>query len=170
VATLVRSVAIAHLAVLSLGAPVLAQSAAEPVALVVAAGRPLRVALDKRIAVTRVGQPVAATLIEPIYAYDRLVIPAGVAVLGHIAALQDASRAARVQALLSGNFSPHRGVVLQFDTIGSPRPTGRATPETRTKLLSAIGRDRPWPALGRRRRSGRATPSPSSGSRAGWSG
>jgi hypothetical protein len=120
VATLVRLVAIAHLAVLSLGAPVLAQSAAEPVALVVAAGRPLRVALDKRIAVTRVGQPVAATLIEPIYAYDRLVIPAGVLVLGHIAALEDPSRASRVLALLSGNFSPHRGVVLQFDTIVLP--------------------------------------------------
>jgi hypothetical protein len=115
-----RCIPIALLAVLSPGAPALAQPAVQSIDLVVAAGRPLRVALDQRIVVKRVGQPVAATLIEPVYAYDHLVIPAGVAVLGHIAALERASRVARAQALLAGNFSPHRGVVLQFDTILLP--------------------------------------------------
>ena len=56
----------------------------ESIDLVVAAGRPLRVALDERVRVKRVGQPVTATVVEPVYAYDRIVVPAGAKVLGRI--------------------------------------------------------------------------------------
>src|SRR5262249_39682137 len=51
------------------------------------------------------------------YAYDRIVVPAGTKVLGHIAALEDASKVARTQTLLQGDFTSHRHVVMQFDTI-----------------------------------------------------
>jgi hypothetical protein len=99
---------------------VLAQAPGEPVALRVSAGRPLEVVLDTRITVKRAGQAVAGTLVEPIYAYDRVVVPAGTPVLGHIAALQQPSRFARTRALLRGDFTPARHVVLQFDTLMLP--------------------------------------------------
>src|SRR5262245_55498862 len=68
----------------------------ESIDLVVAAGRPLRVALDQRIRVKRVGQPVTATVVEPVYAYDRIVVPAGAQVRGRIEKLHGPSAWARV--------------------------------------------------------------------------
>ena len=67
--------------------PAAAQSEEPSIQLVVEAGRPLRVALDHRITVKRVGQPVTATLIDAVYAYDRIVLPAGTRVNGHVGTL-----------------------------------------------------------------------------------
>src|SRR5258708_35868794 len=55
--------------------------------LVLDPGRPMRVALDARTVVTRVGQPVTGTLVDALCVYDRVVVPAGTRVLGHIARL-----------------------------------------------------------------------------------
>src|ERR1700724_1785027 len=85
--------------------------------LVLDAGRPLRVALDHKISVKRVGQPVTGTIVEPVYAYDRIVIPAGTKVRGHIARLTSESTGAHVSSYAGGDFSPPRQVVLQFDTL-----------------------------------------------------
>ena len=85
--------------------------------LVLQAGRPLRVALDHKIHVKRIGQPVTGTIVEAVYAYDRIVIPAGTKVHGHIAQLISGSRGTRARAYLGGDFSPPRQVVLQFDTL-----------------------------------------------------
>jgi hypothetical protein len=94
-----------------------AQSADGTVELVVAAGRPLRVALDGTLTVKRVGQQVTATLVEPVYAYDRIVLPAGTRVLGHVTKLENAPRRTRIKAMAGGDFSPQRSIVLQFDTV-----------------------------------------------------
>lgn len=67
-----------------LAGPAGASSQGESVNLVVEAGRPLRVALEQRLRVKRTGQPVVATLVEAVYAYDRIVIPAGTKVVGCI--------------------------------------------------------------------------------------
>jgi hypothetical protein len=85
--------------------------------LVLNAGRPLRVALDHKISVKRVGQPVTGTITEPVYAYDRIVIPAGTKVRGHIAKLTSESTGAHVSSYAGGDFSPPRQIVLQFDTL-----------------------------------------------------
>ena len=85
--------------------------------LVVAAGRPLRVALDRRVRVKRVGQPVTATVVEPVYAYDRIVVPAGAQVRGRIEKLHGPSAGATLKSILVLNFSPPRRVVLAFDTL-----------------------------------------------------
>jgi hypothetical protein len=96
------------------------------VELVVESGRPLRVALDLTSTVKRVGQEVAGTLVEPVYAYDRIVLPAGTRVAGHIASLEQAPKMTRARAMIGGDFSPRRHVVLQFDTVirddGGPMP------------------------------------------------
>jgi hypothetical protein len=80
-------------------------------------GRPLHVALDARTRVQRVGQAVTGTLVDPVYAYDRIVVPAGTAVRGHVVELVQPSRWARIRAMSTGDFSPHRRVVLTFDAL-----------------------------------------------------
>jgi len=86
--------------------------------LVVRAGRPLRVALTETAIVRRLGQAVTATLVEPVYAYDRLVLPVGTQVAGHVATLENPSKLTRARWwLLSGDFSPHRVIVLDFDSV-----------------------------------------------------
>ena len=78
--------------------PVRAQGAPSPasVELVVETGRPLRIALSERVRVARVGQPITGTLIDPVYAYDRIVVPAGTVVGGHVDALDNKAALARV--------------------------------------------------------------------------
>lgn len=87
------------------------------VELVVKSGTPLRVALDETIRIKRVGQPVVGTLIEPIYAYDRIVLPAGSRVTGRVAELDGPPKLVRARAMAGGDFSPKRHAVLQFDTV-----------------------------------------------------
>lgn len=91
-----------------------------PVALVVAAGRPLRVALDERVRVKRVGQPVTATLVESVYAHDRVVVPIGTKVLGHVETLEGVSKRIRIGAITGGDFTPLRNVTLLFDKLVLP--------------------------------------------------
>lgn len=86
-------------------------------ALVVEAGRPLRLLLDERTRVSRVGQPVTATVVEAVYSYDRVVIPEGTKVLGHVAKLQGVPRGSRAAAMLGGDFTPGRLIGLEFDTV-----------------------------------------------------
>jgi hypothetical protein len=94
-----------------------AQAPDSSIELTVKSGAPLRVALDERVTVKRIGQPVAGTLAEPVYAYDRIVLPAGVRVRGHIDAFEEAPRVARVRSMLGGSFTSLRHVVVRFDTI-----------------------------------------------------
>src|SRR5450759_2425320 len=49
----------------------------QTVALTVAKGAPLQVALDREIRVKKVGQPVHARIVEPVYAFDHIVVPVG---------------------------------------------------------------------------------------------
>lgn len=51
--------------------------------LAVTAGEPLRLALTKRVP-KRPGAEVEAKVIDPVYAFDRQVIPAGTVVLGRV--------------------------------------------------------------------------------------
>jgi hypothetical protein len=69
-------------------APAFAQSNAAQMTLTVAAGRPLDILLDQRVVIKTVGQPVTGTLVQPLYAYDRVVVPAGTRVIGHVEAFR----------------------------------------------------------------------------------
>jgi hypothetical protein len=105
------------LAVAGHAQPAAAQPDQPSIDLVVGAGRPLRVALDERVQLKRVGQPVTGTVTEPVYAYDRIVIAAGTRVRGHVARIEDGSMFVRARAYMGGNFSPPKRAVLQFDTL-----------------------------------------------------
>ncbi len=113
-----RLVALLTLIGLTCAAPhVAAQPQENSVELVVKSGTPLRVVLDQRITVKRVGQPVNGTLAEPVYAYDRIVLPVGARVLGHVRAFKEAPRAERARAMLGGSFTTLRQVIVEFDTV-----------------------------------------------------
>ena len=107
----------ATVAIIGAGQPAAAQADQPTIDLVVAAGRPLRVALDQRIQLKAVGQPVTGTVTEPVYAYDRIVIPIGTRVRGHVVKIESGSSFVRARAYLGGNFSPPKQAVLQFDTL-----------------------------------------------------
>ena len=94
--------------------------------LVVGEGTPLRVALDRRVVIERVGQPIEAVLVDPLFAYDRIVMPAGTRVLGHVARRTSVSKKRRTLAMLSGDFTPLHDILLQFET--AVLPDGRSLP------------------------------------------
>src|SRR6476469_511030 len=102
-------------------AVVAAQSATprsdDRVDLVVPSGRALRVMLVDSTTVHRVGQTVTGRLIEPVYAYDRIVLPVGMLVRGHITRLTEPSKINRLQSRGAGDFSPHRTIEIRFESV-----------------------------------------------------
>src|SRR5258708_25094396 len=92
-----------------------AQSQGSIVHLVVPVGTPRRVALDGKVNIRKAGQPVTATLLEPVYAFDRIVVPAGTHVAGHIERIETTHGARRARAMLSGDFTPPRVALVAFD-------------------------------------------------------
>ncbi|MGA3079539.1 MAG: hypothetical protein ABSG56_38425, partial [Bryobacteraceae bacterium] len=109
------------LVLLLIAAAALAQEApAAPAAqpgTTIPSGVPLRVALERRVAIKRAGEPIQGRLVDPIYIYDRVVIPAGSVVEGHIAAIGGVPIGRRLQALLYGNLTPPREVRAQFNAL-----------------------------------------------------
>jgi hypothetical protein len=103
--------------VLCAGASVTAQSETGAMRLVVAEGTPLRVAVERRVVITHVDQPIEGIVVEPVFAYDRIVIPAGARVLGHVARRASVSKKRRTLAMLGGDFTPLHDILLEFDTI-----------------------------------------------------
>src|SRR5450631_2633662 len=70
-------------------------------------GAPLRVYLTRRLP-KRLGAPVEARVMEPVFAFDREVVPAGTVALGAVSRVRPASRWQRVRAILNGDFTPLR--------------------------------------------------------------
>lgn len=89
----------------------------ENVALTVPKGMAIQVIIDKELKVAKVGQPIRGRVVEPIYAFDKLVVPAGTEVTGKITQLEEVSGGKRTLEALNADLSPARKVVIQFDTI-----------------------------------------------------
>lgn len=89
------------------------------VGLTVAAGTPLRLYVTRRFT-KRLGTPVAAKVLEPIYAFDQQVIPPGTVVTGSIVRLQPVSKWERVQSILRGDFTPLKISQVEFDSLHFP--------------------------------------------------
>ena len=103
----------------------------------VEAGTPIKVAIDSEVRIRVVGQTIHGTTTEPIYAFDKLLIPVGTVVNGKVSAIDPVPRMARTMQAANGNFSPVRKVHVQFDelvmadgrhvplhTVASPAPDG----------------------------------------------
>jgi hypothetical protein len=103
----------------------------------VAAGTPIKVALDAEVRVREVGQAIHGKTTEPIYTFDKLLIPVGTVVNGKVSAIDAVPKIQRTMQAADGNFSPARHVHVQFDelvmadgkrvslqTVASPAPDG----------------------------------------------
>lgn len=87
------------------------------VALSVPSGTPLQVALDREVRVKKVGQPVQGHLMQPVYAFDRLVLPLGTRVQGHISKIDGPGGKRLALSILNADFTPVRPIQVSFDEI-----------------------------------------------------
>src|SRR5262249_58948040 len=104
-----------------LAGAVYAQSLSDPttVPLIVDQGFPLQVVLTQKLRFNE-NEPVHATIIEPVYAFDREVIPSGTEVVGRITGFQKAGKWKRISSMLGGDFTPVRQPQIKFHTLVLP--------------------------------------------------
>ncbi len=93
------------------------------VPLTVPTGTPLQIALDREVRVKKLGQVIHGRVMQPVYAFDKLVVPAGTEVTGHIAKIDPISRKKRFLSLLNANFTPAHQLQLEFDDLLLPDGT-----------------------------------------------
>ncbi|HEY6991061.1 MAG TPA: hypothetical protein VH369_21875 [Bryobacteraceae bacterium] len=89
----------------------------------VAKGTPLRLYVTGRVRFNT-NEPVKARLADPVWLFDRIVIPAGTPVSGHIVQLEPVSKMARAMAVTRGDFTPLKTALVSFDAL---RLAGRPT-------------------------------------------
>jgi hypothetical protein len=94
------AVAVSSLFVASAVAQAPPDEGVSKVLLNVIAGAPLRLYLTNRVS-KRAGAPVQAKIMEPVFAFDREVIPAGTVALGRVSRTQAVGKWERVRALSS---------------------------------------------------------------------
>ena len=87
------------------------------VELTVPTGAPLQVALDQELQVRKVGQRVHGRVMEPVYAFDHIVVPAGSEVNGEVTKIETVSGGRRTLLALDANFSPERKVEVNFNEL-----------------------------------------------------
>jgi hypothetical protein len=75
------------------------------------------VALDSEVRVREVGQAIHGKTTEPVYAFDKLLIPAGTVVNGKISAIDGVPAKIWVMDATDGNFFPARHVHVQFNEL-----------------------------------------------------
>lgn len=85
--------------------------------LAVPTGAALHISLEKKVRVKDPGAPLAGRVAEPIYVFDRMVIPAGTQVLGRVSSIEPVSRKQRTMAILNGDFTPLRTAHVDFETV-----------------------------------------------------
>jgi type IV secretory pathway VirB10-like protein len=89
----------------------------ENIDLAVPKGTALQVVLDREIRVQKVGQPIHGLLIEPVYAFDKLVVPIGTEVTGQISQIESVSAGRRTLAALDANLTPTRKITVEFTEL-----------------------------------------------------
>jgi len=89
------------------------------ISLSVPAGAPLRLYLTKRISKVA-GAPVQGKILEPVFAFDKEVIPAGSVVTGKVSQVEPVRKWLRFQAIVNGDFTPLRNAQVEFDSLTLP--------------------------------------------------
>jgi hypothetical protein len=97
-------------------AQTLADTDATVVPLIVEKGVPLQVLLTDKLRF-KVNESVHATIAEPVFSFDREVIPAGTKVEGTITGFESAGKWKRISAMLGGDFTPQREPQITFHTL-----------------------------------------------------
>ncbi len=111
-----------RLTLLALLLPCCRLNAADPdfsIALQLRPGVPLRLYTLKRFS-KRLGDPVHAKLLEPVYAFDREIIPAGSLVDGRVSRLIPITTMARLSGFVAGDFTPYHQAEVEFTSVTFP--------------------------------------------------
>jgi hypothetical protein len=95
-------------------------AAIETIDLAVPKGTPVQVALDKEVRLQKVGQPIHARVVEPVYAFDKLVIPVGTEANGQITGIGGVSGRKRTVAALDADFTPAHSIEVEFNEFVLP--------------------------------------------------
>ena len=90
------------------------------IALKLPAGTPLRIALDQKVRVNKPGALVHGKVVEPIYVFDQVVIPAGSVATGQVKSIAPVPGLRRTLAYANGNFSPFHKYEISFDAVTLP--------------------------------------------------
>lgn len=94
--------------------------APQSVALTVPKGTPLHVALDDEVRIAKTGQLIQGHVVEPVYAFDKLVVPVGTKVTGQITKIESVSAGKRTAAALDANFTPAHKIQVEFNQMTLP--------------------------------------------------
>src|SRR3982074_2203364 len=97
--------------------PVRAQESPGGKTLVIEPGNDFRAALEKGVRLKKIGQPVTAKLLEPVYAGESLAVPAGATIKGHVSAITTVPMRKRAGRMLGGDFTPPKTAHVEFDQL-----------------------------------------------------
>jgi type IV secretory pathway VirB10-like protein len=89
----------------------------QTISLTLPKGTSLQVALEKEVRIRHVGQSVRGIVVEPVYAFDRLVVPVGSKVGGEVIKIERTSGGRRTLAGLDGDFTPPRRIEIGFTEL-----------------------------------------------------
>jgi hypothetical protein len=106
------------------------------VPLIVPAGTPLQVKIEKRIRIKGVNQRIEGRLVQSVFVFNKEVIPAGSEVIGHVARLNPIARQKRFKAVLNGDFTPLQNPEIQFDVL---KLRDRKMMRVKTGIASQLG-------------------------------
>jgi hypothetical protein len=95
----------------------------ETVPLIVPEGMAVQIALDKETRIRKVGQPIMGHVVEPVYAFDKLVVPVGTTVTGQITRIEGISNGKRTLEALDAEFSPAHKIDVEFTQFVLPDGT-----------------------------------------------
>jgi hypothetical protein len=112
-------------------------SEAHTLALTVSNGTPLQIALNKEVRVRKVGEPITGRVMQPVYVFDRLVIPVGTVATGHISAIEPVAGRTRTLDALNADFTPAHKLGVVFDRL--VLPDGRSI-ELHATVVSGSGK------------------------------
>jgi hypothetical protein len=102
--------------------PTSPQPSSEPhtIPMIVTNGTPLQIALDKEVRVRKVGEPITGRVVQPVYVFDRLVIPVGTMAIGKISSIEPVPGRTRTLSALNADFTPSRKLSVAFDELILP--------------------------------------------------
>jgi hypothetical protein len=92
----------------------------ETVPLIVPKGMAVQIALDQEVRIRKVGQSISGHVVEPVFAFDRLVVPVGTTAAGQITAIGDVSKGQRTLDALDAEFTPARRIDVEFNEFVLP--------------------------------------------------
>jgi len=115
-----------------LAAGVVALMVPATIPLTIPTGTPLRIAVDERTRISHPGEAVHGKVVETVYAFDQVVIPAGSVATGHVKTITPVSGVRRTMAYANGDLTPFRNYEVSFDMV--TLPDGKQLPITTTVM------------------------------------